>query len=113
MEAGGVAARRADAPATLQFARTARRLGAAARAAGLTVPAFRCPPRVADAARTIRRYPGGAVVSVRLRDREFDAVAADMVEGVIVVNHLEGEAATRMRVALVSAAEPSEVAAAA
>lgn len=68
---------------------------------------------MADAARTIRRYPGGAVVSVRLRDRAFDAVAADMVEGVIVVNRLEGEAATRMRVALTDATEPSEVPAAA
>jgi hypothetical protein len=97
----------------LQFARTARRLGAAARAAGLTVPAFRCPPRVADVARTIRRYPGGAVVSVRLRERPFADVAADRVEGVLVVNELTGEAAVRMRAALASAAEPSKVAAAA
>ncbi len=77
------------------------------------MPAFRCPPRVADAARTIRRYPGGAVVSVRLRDRSFEAVAADMVEGVLVVNRLEGEAAHRMREALAGALDPPEVAAAA
>jgi hypothetical protein len=94
----------AENPPTLRFARTARRLGAAARAAGLTVPAFRCPPRVAGVARTIRRYPGGAVVSVRLHARPFAEVAADMVEGVIVVNRLEGEAATRMRAALTDAA---------
>ncbi|HEX6311511.1 MAG TPA: hypothetical protein VF152_07765 [Acidimicrobiia bacterium] len=90
----------AENPPTLRFARTARRLGAAARAAELTVPAFRCPPRVAGQRRTIRRYPGGAVVSVLLRGRPFAEVAADMVEGVIVVNGLEGEAALRMRAAL-------------
>lgn len=95
----------AENPPTLRFARTARRLGAAARAAELTVPAFRCPPRVAGVKRTIRRYPGGAVVSVLLRDRPFDEVAADMVEGVIVVNHLEGEAATRIRGALAEVLE--------
>src|SRR3954471_20968869 len=57
-------------PAT-RFADVARRLGAATHAAGLAVPAFRCPPRAPGALRTIRRYPGGAVVSVRLRDRPF------------------------------------------
>ena len=41
----------------LRFADAARRLGAAAHEAGLRVPAFRSPPRVAGAARTIRRYP--------------------------------------------------------
>jgi hypothetical protein len=94
---------------TLRFASAARRLGAAARAAGLVVPAFRCPPRVAGVTRTIRRYPGGAVVSVQLRDRPFPDVAADMVEGVIVVNQLRGEAATRMRAALADAVDASEV----
>jgi hypothetical protein len=85
---------------TLRFASAARQLGAAARAAGLVVPAFRCPPRVAGVSRTIRRYPGGAVISVQLRGRPFPDVAADMVEGVLVVNRLRGEAATRMRAAL-------------
>ena len=41
----------------LRFADAARRLGAAAHEAGLQVPAFRSPPRVPGAARTIRRYP--------------------------------------------------------
>ncbi len=86
----------------LRFAETARRLGAEARAAGLVVPAFRSPPRVPDAPRTLRRYPGGAVVSVRL-DRPFDEVRADMVEGVVVVNRLDGEAALRFRTALLEA----------
>jgi hypothetical protein len=103
----GAASRRAPArPAgpALRFADAAKRLGAATRAAGLVVPAFRCPPRVAGAQRTLRRYPGGAVVSVVLRDRAWDDVAADMVEGVLVVNRLEGEAATRMRATLLEAA---------
>lgn len=92
----------------LRFADTAKRLGAAARAAGLVVPAFRCPPRVAGARRTVRRFPGGSVVSVTLKGRTFGDVATDMVEGVVVVNKLEGEAAHRFRRALLDAvgAEP-------
>jgi hypothetical protein len=84
----------------LRFAEAAKRLGAATRAAGLVVPAFRCPPRVPGAPRTVRRYRGGAVVSVVLRDRAWDEIAGDMVEGVLVVNRLEGEAALRLRTAL-------------
>lgn len=97
-------------PPTLRFARTARTLTDVARAAGLVPPAFRCPPRVAGALRTVRRMPGGVVVAVQLRDRPFDRVAADMVEGVLVANHLEGEAALRMRAALCqSLVEPAAV----
>ena len=72
----------------LRFADAARRLGAAAHEAGLHVPAFRSPPRVPGAARTIRRYPGGAVVSVRLRGRPFAEVVADMVDGVLAANQV-------------------------
>lgn len=89
----------------LLFSQAARRLGAATRAAGLTVPAFRCPPRVAGALRTIRRYPGGAVVAVRLRGRPFAEVAADMVEGVLAVNRLDETAAARMRPLLAEAVD--------
>ena len=85
------------------FAAVARRLADATRAAGLAVPAFRSPPRVPGAVRTLRRYPGGTVVSVRLRDRPFDAVIADMVEGVIVTNRMGGEAALRARTYLAEA----------
>jgi len=92
-----------DGAPVLWFADAARRLGAATRAGGLVVPAFRCPPRVPGVARTVRRYPGGAVVSVTLKGRARDEVAADMVEGVIVVNRLEGEAALRFRTALLEA----------
>jgi hypothetical protein len=84
----------------LRFAEAARRLGAAARDAGLAVPAFRCPPRVADAKRTIRRYPGGTVISVRLRGRPFSNAVADMVEGVLVANRVGADAAPHIRAAL-------------
>jgi hypothetical protein len=91
----------------LLFSQAARRLGAATRAAGLTVPAFRCPPRVAGAHRTIRRYPGGAVVAVRLRDRPFADVVSDMVEGVLAVNRLDETAAAGMRPLLHQAIDPA------
>ena len=84
----------------LRFADAARRLGGAAHAAGLAVPAFRCPPRIAGAARTIRRYPGGTVVSVRLRGRPFEAALDDMVEGVLVANRVEPAEAVKVRAAL-------------
>jgi hypothetical protein len=100
---GGVPESPGTGAPVLWFADAARRLGAATRAGGLVVPAFRCPPRVPGATRTIRRYPGGSVVSVTLRGRARDEVAADMVEGVIVVNRLEGEAALRFRTALLEA----------
>lgn len=89
------------------FADAARRLGAATRAAGLVVPAFRCPPRTPGVPRTVRRYPGGAVVSVVLAGRRAEEVAIDMVEGVMVVNRLEGDAALRFRTTLLEATRTS------
>jgi hypothetical protein len=83
-----------------RFADVARRLGAATHAAGLAVPAFRCPPRVPDALRTIRRYPGGAVVSVRLRGRPFADVVTDMVDGVVAANRVPQTDAPRVRASL-------------
>jgi len=87
----------------LRFADAARRLGAAAHEAGLHVPAFRSPPRVPDAARTIRRYPAGAVVSVRLRGRPFAEVLADMVDGVLAANQVPAADGPRVRSRLVAA----------
>src|SRR6476660_1509596 len=86
-------------PAT-RFADVARRLGAATHEAGLAVPAFRCPPRAPGARRTIRRYPGGAVVSVRLRDRPFAEVVTDMVDGVLAANRVPEADAARLRALL-------------
>ncbi len=87
----------------LHFARSARRLGLAARAAGLIVPAFRSPPRRADVRRSIRSLPGGAVVAVQVAGRAFDEIEADMVDGVLAANHLTGEAADRIRHTLLAA----------
>ena len=83
-------------PAT-RFAEVARRLGSATHAVGLVVPAFRSPPRAPGALRSIRRYPGGAVVSVRLRGRSFADVAADMVDGVLAANRVPDADAARLR----------------
>jgi hypothetical protein len=87
----------------LRFADIARRLGAAAHEAGLSVPAFRSPPRVPGAARTIRRYPAGAVVSVQLRGRPFADVVTDMVDGVLAANGVPPADAPRVRARLAAA----------
>jgi len=92
-----------DRSSTAHFAHAARRLGAAARAAGLTVPAFRSPPRRSGAPRTIRRLPGGPVVAVVMRDRAFADVLTDMVEGVVIANRLQEPAAARVRRTLLDA----------
>src|SRR5262245_64549899 len=92
-----------DRTSTERFAQAARRLGAAARAAGLTVPAFRTPPRRPGAPRTIRRLPGGPVVAVSLQGRAFGEVVRDMVDGVVAANQLEGELAGRVRASLLEA----------
>jgi len=88
---------------TVLFTRAARQLGAAAHAAGLEVPAFRSPPRLEGAVRTVRQFPGGAVVSVTVRGRAFEDVAADLVDGVVRVNGLQGEAAAAARHELLAA----------
>jgi hypothetical protein len=87
----------------LRFADVARRLGAAAHEAGLGVPAFRSPPRVPGAARTIRRYPAGSVVSVRLRGRPFAEVVTDMVDGVLAANRVATPDVPRLRARLAAA----------
>ena len=92
-----------DTPPPIRFAELARRIGAAARAAGLVVPAFRTPPRRSGVVRTIRQLPGGPVVAVRLRSRPPADVLTDMVEGVVVANGLTGDAAARVRTTLLSA----------
>ena len=86
---------------TLQFAATVRTLASAARARGLVAPSFRSPPRVPGAERTLRWAPGGtATVAVLVRGRPYQAVVADMIEGIVVANRLDGLAATRARTAL-------------
>lgn len=85
----------------VQFAQTARALAEVAHRLGLAAPGYRSPPRKGAGHRTIRRSDEGtATVSVVVRDRPWPAVVADMVDGVVVVNHLEGEAAGEARDAL-------------
>jgi hypothetical protein len=91
-----------DAAPPIRFAELARRIGAAARAAGLVAPAFRTPPRRSGVLRTIRRLPGGPVVAVRLRSRPTIDVVADMVDGVLVANGLAGDGAERVRRSLLA-----------
>jgi hypothetical protein len=85
---------------TARFAHAARTLAREARRRGLVAPSYRCPPRIVGADRTLRRRPGGGVVAVRLRDRPWPAVLADMIEGVVAVNGLAPPAATRVRTEL-------------
>jgi hypothetical protein len=93
-------------PASLLFAQAARQIGNAARALGLRVPGFRCPPRTPGADRALRRADDSAVVAVRMRGRNFRLVLADMIDGVIAVNRLDGDAANRAREGLWRSVEP-------
>jgi hypothetical protein len=89
---------------SLRFAAAVRTLANEARKLGLEVPGFRSPPRLAGADRSLRRRPGASpAVAVRLRDRPFEAVAADMVEGIVVANGLTGRRATEARTRLLTA----------
>jgi hypothetical protein len=90
--------------AVLQFAVAVRTLADEARRAGLVVPGFRSPPRLTGADRTLRRRPGAPpAVAVRVTGRDFAAVAADLVEGVVVANGLRGPAARQARERLLGA----------
>lgn len=83
-------------PRSLRFAATARALGDAARAQGLTAPAFRSPPRVPGQTRTIRRHANGsATVAVVVRERPWNAVVADMIDGFVVVNDAQAPEAVK------------------
>lgn len=91
---------------TLRFSAVAKALNDEARRRGLTAPAFRSPPRLTGAVRTIRRADDRAVVAVQLKGRGAGEVAADMVEGVLVANGLSGAAAARYRDELRAAVAP-------
>lgn len=88
-------------PTSVRFAHVVRRLAASARGQGLRVPAFRSPPRLPGAVRTVRRRRDGApVIAVAVKGRPWAAVQADLVEGVVVANALSGREAERARAAL-------------
>jgi hypothetical protein len=85
---------------TVSFAVTARSIGEAARCHGLTVPAFRAPPRLVGLDRTIRRRGDHVTVAVRVRGRPWPAVVSDLIEGVIITNDLTPTDAGRVRAEL-------------
>ena len=95
--------RSVETPTSLRFAQAARGLGVAARALGLRAPAFRAPPRTPGADRALVRAAGAVVVAVRIRDRSFDDVVADMVEGVVRANDVPVDRAAGVRAELAGA----------
>lgn len=81
-----------------RFSETVRAVVALARRRRLAVPVFRSPPRLEGIDRSIRRRPGGTVVvAVRRAGRPLAAVQADVIEGVVAANALDGQAADRFR----------------
>ena len=82
----------------LAFAEAARQLGIEVRGLGLTMPSFRSPPREVGRRRTMARHDDGSVtVSVMVRNRVWVAVLADMIEGVVVANQIDGADAEVLR----------------
>lgn len=88
---------------SVRFSQVARLLALHARSLGLVAPGYRCPPRLAGVDRSIRWWPEGPVVAVRMRGRPFDQAVADMIEGVVAANRLAGGQAQRCRRLLWSA----------
>ncbi len=82
----------------LAFAEAARQLGMAVRGQDLVTPSFRSPPREVGRRRTLARHDDGSVtVSVMVRNRIWEAVVADMIEGIVVANRMDGIDAEALR----------------
>ena len=97
---------------SIRFSHAARAMRLVVQQRGLDMPLFRSPPRLQGVQRSLtRRAIGASTVAVRLRQRPWAAVLADMIEGVVVVNALQGSAADELRHALWSALESGSVAA--
>jgi hypothetical protein len=98
---------------SLRFAAAVRALGLEARRSGLRMPAFRSPPRLEGVARSVRRRAdGNATIAVVVRNRPWPAVLHDMVDGILVANHLHGADADAARARLWAAVGSAESAAA-
>ncbi len=97
---------------SMRFAVAARCVADEARRLGLVVPAFKSPPRVDRADRTVRHAGRDVVVAVRVKGRPFAAVLADLVEGVVVANQFSGVEASRARSLMWEALEGSDAMAA-
>jgi hypothetical protein len=97
-----------EAESAFGFSAAAQRLADETRRHGLVVPGFRSPPRLAGVARSLRRVPGGApVVAVQRRGRPSADVIGDMIDGIVVANRLQGEAAAQVRADLRAATSPT------
>ncbi len=97
---------------SIRFSHAVRTVSEATRLQGLEVPMFRTPPRAKGAVRTLRRDRRGATVAVRIHDRPWINVLADLVDGIVAANGLQGGPAIRCRTALWAALERDEVLAA-
>lgn len=97
---------------SLRFAGAARTITEVARARGLAAPTFRSPPTLAGVQRSLRRRGDTVTVAVRLRQRPWVAVLADMIDGVVAANRLRGAEADDVRTALWQAVEGAVVVAA-
>jgi len=93
-------------PPSVTFAHAVRTVGQVARRRELQVPVFRSPPTLPEVDRTLRRTAGGgAIVAVRLAGRPAASIQADVVDGVVAANSLDGLAADRFRRAAWTALE--------
>ncbi|MGB6059416.1 MAG: hypothetical protein WBF71_14255 [Microthrixaceae bacterium] len=79
------------------FSESVRLVLAVARRLDLDTPVFRSPPRTAGLDRTIQRRGDSTVIAIRREARPLAAVQADIVEGVVVANYLDPEAANEFR----------------
>ena len=80
------------------FAERVRAALAVARRAGLSVPAFRSPPKDPNVNRSLRwRDDGSSVVAVRIKGRTLAELEDDIVAGIVAVNRLDGIRAAEFR----------------
>ncbi|MGA1436240.1 MAG: hypothetical protein ACO35F_02055 [Ilumatobacteraceae bacterium] len=100
-----------DRSAALDLASAVRVIGSTLQRLGLSAPVFRSPPRIVGVDRSIRRPDregsgASAVISVRVKDRPWPAVVADLVEGAVVVHSLDSPEADQVRRKLWADLEP-------
>ncbi len=85
-------------PVTPWFAWSCQELRSACGRLGLVAPAFRAPPAVPGADRTLRRVPeGGVWLAVRIRERPWEEIRRDLVEGILAANEVDAATAARLR----------------
>ena len=82
---------------SVRFAIVAKSIAQVVASCGLEVPGFKSPPRSGDVDRTVRRLSRGSIVAVRIKDRPFEAVIADMIDGVVLCNDMSTEKAGKLR----------------